>query len=327
MYEPVLRRSAAARFMESQREDKHVKNSKIMSKTMFAGATLLLAGAGLSPAHAVEPCGDFGECKVLIEINASDGDIGFHFLVDGDDLFMVDLYDPNGKKIFSDKARGALRDQFMTETFVESAEPLCWYDPEEEDEDVVTLADFVDRWEAGTYTFAGTGEAGEMIYGETNLSFVLPPAPADVDFELEEEEDGEFEGEISWAFGDDLGECTPEGSYPAGVSLATEGQVAVWEVVLEPDFDEEGPNAYYNTMKFVVRIPGDAEFEVEIPDDYLATLPANTPIKIEVGAITGDDNATFSEEDGFCVNEDDSASPDDDFDGCGFEIEDEPEDD
>jgi len=323
MYELILRRSAAARFMESQREDKLMKNLKIMSIPVFTGAALLLAGAGLSPAHAVEPCGDFGECKVLVEINASDGDIGFHFLVDGDDLFMVDLYDPDGKKIFSDKARGALRDQFMTETFVESAEPLCWYDPEaEEDEDVVTLADFVDRWEAGTYTFVGSGEEGEMLYGETGLSFTLPPAPADVDFELEEEEDGEFEGEISWGFGDDLGECTPEGSYPDGVTLATLAEVAVWEVVLEPDFDEEGPNAYYNQMKFVVRIPGAAdEFEVEIPDDYLATLPANTPVKIEVGAITYDDNATFSEEDEFCVNEDDPDESDG-LDGCGFEIED-----
>jgi len=42
---------------------------------------------------------------VLIEINASDGDIGFHFLRDGDDLNSARIYDPNGKKIFEDKAR------------------------------------------------------------------------------------------------------------------------------------------------------------------------------------------------------------------------------
>lgn len=33
-------------------------------------------------------------------------------------------------------------------------------------------------------------------------------------------------------------------------------------------------------------------------------LPADTPVKLEVGAIGVDDNATFTEEDGFCVNED-----------------------
>ena len=59
-------------------------------------------------------------------------------------------------------------------------------------------------------------------------------------------------------------------------------------------------------MKYSVRIPNDPgiEFEVEVPDDYLETLPDDTPIKIEVGAIGTGDNATFSEADGFCVNVD-----------------------
>ena len=43
--------------------------------------------------------------------------------------------------------------------------------------------------------------------------------------------------------------------------------------------------------------------EVTVPADYLASLPVNTPVKIEVGAIGVDDNATFSEEDGFCIND------------------------
>ena len=41
-----------------------------------------------------------------------------------------------------------------------------------------------------------------------------------------------------------------------------------------------------------------------VPADYLASLPADTPVKVEVGAIGADDNATFTEEDGFCVNAD-----------------------
>ncbi len=41
-----------------------------------------------------------------------------------------------------------------------------------------------------------------------------------------------------------------------------------------------------------------------VPADYLASLPDDTPAKIEVGAIGTTDNATFSEEGGFCINED-----------------------
>ena len=58
---------------------------------------------------------------------------------------------------------------------------------------------------------------------------------------------------------------------------------------------------------------------------YLETLPANTPAKIEVGAIGADDNATFSEEDEICLNDEDPDGTWDDeeeaiLNGCGFEV-------
>ena len=94
-------------------------------------AVLALAlGVGMTVVSATEPCGDFGECKALIEINASDGDIGFHFLMDGDDLNSARIFGPEGEMIFQDQAKGPLRQQKLTETFAESAEPLCWPDGE-----------------------------------------------------------------------------------------------------------------------------------------------------------------------------------------------------
>lgn len=46
-----------------------------------------------------------------------------------------------------------------------------------------------------------------------------------------------------------------------------------------------------------------ASYEVGIPGEYLASLPEDTPAKIEIGAIGGEDNATFTEADGFYINE------------------------
>ena len=113
---------------------------------LFTVAAIAFFGT-TSITNATEPCDDFGECKVLIEINASDGDIGFHFLMDGDKLKSAKIYDPQGKKVFESKAKGALKDQYMTETFVESAEPLCWEDPErDEDDEIVYLEEFLGRW-------------------------------------------------------------------------------------------------------------------------------------------------------------------------------------
>ena len=102
-----------------------MNRNKTIATTALAAAIGLLAGGN---ATATEPCGDFGECKVLVEINSSDGDIGFHFLMDGDELRRGMLFNPNHRKIFAYTSRRELGEQYLTETFAESAEPLC-FDP------------------------------------------------------------------------------------------------------------------------------------------------------------------------------------------------------
>jgi len=281
-----------------------MKNSGHVSKTMLVVAVTALVGGATSIANAIEPCGDFGECKVLIETNASDGDMGFHFLMDGDDLIRAAIYAPNHRKIFYDGARGPLREQYLTETFVESAEPLC-FDPlddddlENDEDDFVTLEDFVDRWQDGTYTFVGIGDGWEFSFGQTTLGFDFPAAP-----NLDAEDLFGFDGSIiSWGAGDDLGECA---DYEELMDLVDEGVLPVhpanvtvveWEVVFEADIP--------GNLKYSVRVPGNiSPRQVTVPADFLASLPADTPAKIEVGAIGTGDNATFSEEGDICVNED-----------------------
>jgi hypothetical protein len=267
------------------------------------GATL---GVGATGVRATEPCGDFGECKVLIEINSTDGDIGFHFLFDGDDLVSARMENPDGAKIYQNRVSGEAADQFLTENFVESAEPLCWADPEADpDEEIVTLEEFLERWSAGTYAFRGQGEEGEMSRGETTLSYDLPAAPQDIDF------DGSL---ITWSAGDDLGRCATaaelDGLVFDGVlqNHPEDVAVAAWEIVLEPDVEDGDPTG---ALVYSIRVGGDISPKaVSVPADYLASLPADTPVKIEVGAIGVDDNATFSEADGFCVNEDEGCEDD-----------------
>lgn len=271
------------------------------SFTILSVAMGVALGLSASIAAATEPCGDFGECKALIEINATDGDIGFHFLMDGDDLLAGRIDGPNGAKVFEDQAKGPLAEQKLTETFAESAEPLCWEDPDADpDEEIVTLEEFLDRWAPGIYVFSGRSEGGEMSAGESELTYEIPAAPADVDFD-------ETIGVISWSAGDDLGNCADTAELDDLVAMGVlplhpaAVVVDAWEVVLEPDVEDGDPTG---SLVFSVRVPGDVAFtEVTVPADYLASLPADTPVKIEVGAIGGEDNATFSEEDGFCVNE------------------------
>ncbi len=280
-----------------------------MSNKLLALTTAVLLSAGLTTANADEPClpsEDFGECKVLIEINSTDGDIGFHFLVDGDNLIHTVLFNEKHKKIFSYIARRELREQFVTETFVESAEPLCWHPEPEDDEfgeDVVTLEEFLDLWSAGDYHFFGIGEGWEFSHGVTALTKELPAAPVDIAFD-------DITGVISWADGDDLGECA---DYDELADLVTSMDLPVhpddvpvdaWEVVFEPDVEDTDIDPLVGSFKYVVRVAGDISIKaVTVPADYLISLPNNTPAKIEVGAIGGGDNATFTEIFDICVNE------------------------
>ena len=283
-----------------------MKTIKLCGLTGVAAGLAVALGA---PAGATEPCGDFGECKVLVEINSSDGDIGFHFLADGNELIAASLFNPRHRRIFSYRTRRELREQYLTEAFAESAEPPCFDvtmddDPENDDEDFVTLTDFLDRWDAGTYRFFGISDDWELSFGASELTFDLPAAPVELEWE-EERDGGDVSAEISWAPGNDLGECS-DGMHLLPIAPA-DVPVMAWEIVVEPDVD--GP---LGAMTYAVRIPGDAEeLEVEVPDDYLEALPPNTPVKIEVGAIGFDDNATFTEEGDICVNET--------GDGCGFD--------
>ena len=273
---------------------------------VFALASLLTLALSATDASATEPCDDFGECKVLIEINATDGDIGFHFLMDGDELQGARIRDADGNLVFQHRAFGALSEQTLTETFAESAEPLCWEDPEaDEDEEIVTLEEFLDRWLEGTYSFYGVSGlrpgSVEIAIGETELTYDLPAAPAEVDFDV-------ATNIISWEAGDDLGNCATnedlDNLVAAGILPMHPESVPVdaWEIVLEPDVDDGDPTG---SLVFSIRVPGDiAVKQVTVPMDYIDSLPDDTPVKIEVGAIGGEDNATFTEEDGFCVNED-----------------------
>ncbi len=267
--------------------------------TCLATATALLSlGAG-----ATEPCGDFGECKTLVEINSSDGDIGFHFLSDGDELKATWLVDPDGSILFRARATNALEEQTFTELFAESAEPLCFDpltddDPDNDDEDFRTLEEFIELWTPGVYTFVGRTPDAETALGSTVLGFDLPAAPTNLAYSG---------GLITWAPGEDLGECAdaerlqqlvdmgklPE--HPENVS------VAAWEVVLEPDVDDG--DAVGDEI-FSLRLAGAADtLAVSVPPEYLAALPEDTPAKLEIGAIGAQDNATFTEIGDICLNE------------------------
>lgn len=269
---------------------------------LLAIALTIGLGGTASVALAEDPCGDLSECLVRIEINATDGDIGLQAFVDADGWKEVRITDPGGQMIFHNHVTGNLREQNLTELFFESDEPLCEESlAEDEDDPVLTLPEFLERFPAGAYDFRvklleweKKGGRGQ-VFGASVLTHLIPPAPADVDF------DGSV---ITWTFGDDLGVCT---TAPPDFELAKEPDIAGYEVVLEP----QDPD--FSDFIFTTQVPMGVN-AVTVPLEFLAALPPDTPLKVEVGAIErradgSFGNQTFSEEDGFCSNVDQTLCP------------------
>lgn len=260
-----------------------------------------LTGIGVVyPAQAKSPCGDFEECQVLVEINASAGDVGFHWVIDGDDLVATHINDPNGTRVFENRALHELWQQYFTETRGESAEPKCRRRLAEPGEDVVTVRDFVRRFPAGPYAIKGVTDEGDVLSGQTPLTYYLPAAPRNVTF---------AGGQTTWQRGTSLGVCATEAEL---WQMVSDGVLPVhpmnvpvkeWEVTLAL---EDGSH-----REFTLRVPAQgprAQMSVTISPEFLQSVGPDTPAALEVGAVGGrlsigdDDNATFTELTGLCLH-------------------------
>ena len=264
-------------------------------------AALVAAGLPFTTVHAMPWSWDpepYDEFLPIVEINASDGDIGFHVLLDGEGWMVSRVFDSEWDQMLKVRGTDDLYEQGITELFIESAEPLCWEDPEaDEDAEIVTLEEFVDRFEAGTYHARGWTLDGVLLVAHAPLTHNLPAAPTDVEVVVEME-DGDLEVEIRWSPGTDLGHCAyPDGLIPDPATVP----VVRWEIAVEPEEDELPDGIAFS--KVTIQLPGtleaddDGKFEVEVPESFIETyLEADvTAFKFEVLAREESGNQTASE--------------------------------
>lgn len=264
---------------------------------------LAAAALALAVAPTLSIAEEFDEFGPLIEINATDGDIGFHVLLDGEGWKIAKIFDADGDRMFRGRGTDDLDEQGITEIFMESAEPPCWWEEGEDwdPEDVVDLEEFVDRFEEGTYSARGRTLDDERLRAEAELTHNLPAAP-----ETEVEVSGTGIGAlvtILFSSGTDLGQC----EYPAGlIPDPATVEVVRWEIVLEPNEDElpggELPDGL-EFSKFTLQLPANSDnwmgdMSVVVPQEFVdAYLAAGVnQFKYEVGAKEESGNQTFTEE-------------------------------
>lgn len=136
--------------------------------SVFAALTMTIACPAWADDDDDEDEVPFAEAQVLLQLNDTDGDLGFHARIDGEPWKRVIIESPKEKILFDVRLRRALRRQGLTELAFESAEPTF----DELDPEV-----FFRRFPEGDYEIEGKGFGGARYESTSMLSHLIPAAP------------------------------------------------------------------------------------------------------------------------------------------------------
>lgn len=212
----------------------------------------------------------FAEAQVLLQLNDTDGDLGFHARIDGDPWKRLIIEGPNEKILFDLRLRRALRRQGLTELRFESAEPTF----DELDPDV-----FFRRFPEGEYEVEGIGFDRVEYESISELSHLIPAAPGNLSVSgMLSPED--CDGDIPLAAAPVVIAWDPVESSHAELGRAGDVEVDSYEVAIEGE-----------TIDYTVNLEGDVT-EIVLT---AGAIPAGEEVKFQVLVREAEGNETSSE--------------------------------
>jgi hypothetical protein len=138
----------------------------------FAALALLALGgtalAGDQARRAKSKPIPLDAATMIVEVDATAGDAGAQFFLDGEPWRSMTISGPNGRTLLEIDAEGRLKGWGLTELFSETNEPPF---------DEVPLEKFKKRFPEGRYTFVGTTVEGDKLVGKARLSHDIPDGP------------------------------------------------------------------------------------------------------------------------------------------------------
>jgi hypothetical protein len=147
------------------------------SVALCAVATLILGACASGREPARKPGGPakaagsaipFEQARLIVEINATDGDAGLQLFLDHDTWKSIGLTRPDRSQILDIKTEGVLQDYGLTELFSESSEPSFEEFP---------LTEFKKIFPEGEYRLTGTTIDGKELESMVTLTHDFPAAP------------------------------------------------------------------------------------------------------------------------------------------------------
>jgi hypothetical protein len=221
-------------------------------------AVFLVAGMTLALTAPTLWAIPFSQTKIIIEVNATAGDAGIQIFVDAPGWTQLEVFDPNGEKIFDSSGSGSVGLQGVTELFFESAEPSF--------EDL-PLDELFLRFPRGLYTFVGVTDDGQTLRGKATLTHYIPDGPVIVSPAEGEELDSTLPVVIGWEPVQSPFPGTDPGFRIVGYQVIVERvkpqplrvfsvnlPATATEVTVSPEFIE--PRAEYNVEVLAIEVSG-----------------------------------------------------------------------
>jgi hypothetical protein len=196
------------------------------------------------------------DSRLIVEVNATDGDAGLQVFLDGEPWRSMTMSGPDGQTVLEVEGEGRLENYGLTELFSESSEPPFTEFP---------LAEFKKLFPEGRYTFAGETVTGQRLGGEARLSHDIPDGP-EITSPVEDATVGRSNVVARWNGVDESG----------GIDIVG------YRVIVT----RENPLRVFNAD-----LPASAR-RIPVPAEF---LQSGTEYKLEVQAIEASGNQTLTE--------------------------------
>lgn len=194
----------------------------------------------------------FEEATLYFELNDTDGDLGLHGLIDGDEWDRLTITSPDGRQNLTVTAKGTLGEQGLTEIFFESAEPSF---------DELSPEEFFERFPAGEWTITGRTLDNEILESEVTVRHILPAPPENATVSGEDAAESCDAEALPSVSGPVVISWDPVTSSHPEIGESGDVEVERYELVVE----REEPSL----LVFSVQLPPDVT-SFTIPEDFIA---------------------------------------------------------
>jgi hypothetical protein len=211
--------------------------------------------------------------KLIIEYNATDGDLGVHGAFDDHGWSELCVYDPNGTLVLAVNPQSQLKDLTMAGIFFESREPEL---------SEFSFADLAAQFPEGQYEVRGTNFDGTVLTGAATFSHDVPAAPTITAPALAE--DVETADEVVVSTTDLVIEWEDVTETVDGNPVAITG----YEIIITKE-EHDDPHGFSRPV-FDVHVPADRN-RLSVPVEF---FEASTVYELEVLALEESGNQTIT---------------------------------